>query len=39
MVGHDELRGRVQPVAKAPQPGTMGSVTEVLVTVGQGVRP
>jgi hypothetical protein len=37
LVGHDELRGRVKPVVEAPQPGTMGSVAEVLmVTVEQG---
>lgn len=36
LAGHDELRGRVRPVVIAPQPGTMGSVAEVLmVTVGQ----
>jgi hypothetical protein len=37
LAGHDELRGRVQPVVTAPQPGTMGSVAEVLtVAVGPG---
>ncbi|MGH3720650.1 MAG: effector-associated constant component EACC1 [Pseudonocardiaceae bacterium] len=37
LVGHDELRGRVRPVVEAPQPGTMGSVADVLmVTLGQG---
>ncbi len=30
LAGHDELRGRVRPVVMAPQPGTMGSVAEVL---------
>lgn len=37
LAGHDELRGRVGPVVTAPQPGTMGSVADVLmVTVGPG---
>ena len=37
LAGHDELRGRVRPVVTAPQPGTMGSVADVLmVTVGPG---
>lgn len=31
LAGHDELHGRVRPVVTAPQPGTMGSVAEVLV--------
>jgi membrane-associated two-gene conflict system component 1 (EACC1) len=37
LAGHDELHGRVEPVGTAPQPGTMGSVADVLmVTVGPG---
>lgn len=37
LAAHDELRGRVEPVMTAPQPGTMGSVADVLmVTVGPG---
>jgi hypothetical protein len=37
LAGHDELRGQVEPVVMAPQPGTMGSVADVLmVTVGPG---
>ena len=36
LANHDELRGWVEPVIEAPQPGTMGSIAEVLlVTVGQ----
>lgn len=35
LAGHDELRGRVRSVVMAPQPGTMGTVAEVLmVAVG-----
>jgi membrane-associated two-gene conflict system component 1 (EACC1) len=37
LAGHDELHGRVEPVMTAPQPGTMGSMADVLmVTVGPG---
>ena len=37
LAGDDELCGRVRPVMMAPQPGTMGSVAEVLmVAVEQG---
>jgi hypothetical protein len=37
LAGHDELRGRVRPVVTVPQPGTMGSVADVLmVALGQG---
>lgn len=37
LASHDELRGQVEPVVTAPQPGTMGSVADVLmVTVGPG---
>lgn len=37
LAGQDELRGRVRPLVAAPQPGAMGSVTEVLlVTLGPG---
>jgi hypothetical protein len=37
LADHEQLRGRVRPVVTAPQPGTMGSVADVLmVTVGPG---
>jgi hypothetical protein len=37
LASHDELRGQVEPVVTAPQPGRMGSVADVLmVTVGPG---
>ena len=37
LAGHEELRGRVEPVVEVPQPGTMGLAAEMLlVTMEQG---